>query len=96
MGPRAKKISIAAFLIAAGALATELWWYSHGGFVSLCLTNNDLSAKEREPYEQVGLRLAQDIVLGIMDTVYSQQTAEAKRATTVAQLAALHRTYDDP
>jgi hypothetical protein len=89
MGPRAKKVSIAAFLIGAVALAAELWWSSYGR-LSLCLMDAE---QIREPYEQASLRLAQDMVRGNPDAVYSQGTAELKRVMTPVQVAAVHQAY---
>lgn len=91
----AKNISIATLSAAfAAALAIGLWSYWQGAYIASCLTNNDVSAREREPYEQASLRLAENMVRGNLNEVYSQTTAEAKKATTPAQLAALRQAYN--
>jgi hypothetical protein len=92
----AKKIFIATLSVAAAALAVGLWPYWPGVQIGVCLTNNDVSASEREPYEKAGLLLAENMISGNLKEVYSQATAEAKRTTTPAQLAALRQTYNQP
>jgi len=90
----AKTISVASLSVAVAALAIGLWLYWHGAYIALCLTNHDVSAAEREPYEKASLRLAEDMVHGNLNEVYSQTTADAKRTTTSAQLAALRQAYN--
>jgi hypothetical protein len=91
----AKRILIAISAVAVVALAIGLWsFFWRGAYISVCLTNNDVSAPEREPYEKAGLRIAENMVLGNLEEVQSQTTTEAKGTMTSAQLATLRQAYN--
>lgn len=91
----AAKISIATLIIVAAAMAIGLWSYWPTN-IDICLTNGDLAAPEREPYEKTALHLAEDMVRGNLKEIYSQTTADAKRTIPLNQLAALLQAYSKP
>jgi hypothetical protein len=93
----AKKILIVTLLVvSAAASAVGLWSYWHDAYIVSCLTNYDVSASEREPYENVSLTLAENMVRGKLNEVYSQTTVDAKSTTMLTQLATLHQSYKQP
>ena len=102
----ANKLLIAILSAAAAALAIGVWSYwpsrgtlaiggwrdwPNGAYMGVCLTNNDVSAADRQPYEAAGLAMAKDMVRGNLSDVYSQVSADAKSIVTLSQLAALRQ-----
>jgi hypothetical protein len=89
-----KKLSIMILSAAAvaAALAILVWLKLPGGVrVGSCLTDNEVSAADRQPYEAVGLAIATDMVRGNLSDVYSRASTDLKRTVQPSQLAALRQ-----
>jgi hypothetical protein len=86
-----KKLSIAAVLVVAGIVAVGLWSGIFGVSAGRCQTDDELPAAAREPYEQVALRFARNVVTADTSAAYAVFSAEAKQAIGAEQFAAAIR-----
>jgi hypothetical protein len=85
--------SIRVLLVAAGLVAAHAWVFEAraqmlGLSMDRCETDDELSEKDRAPYEQTALRFTQDLVKGDILSAHAQLAAEIKKTTPPERLAA--------
>ena len=88
---KAKWIAIGGGGVVLAALAVGLLTRVVGLRAGSCLTDDEISAAERAPYEQTAQRFARHVVTGDIDGAYAEFTDELKRVLARDRLDAMMR-----